>query len=326
VKHKVLVTGGAGYIGSHVVNLLGKAGADIVVYDNLSTGRKASILYGKHIQENLENLEVLDRFLRDEKIEAVLHFAGSIVVPESVSEPIKYYNNNTVNSLNLIDLCIKNKVKNFIFSSTAAVYGMGDGTGKCVEETELNPINPYGRSKLMTENMLEDVSKARDFNYVALRYFNVAGANVDGLVGQCTPNATHLIKIASECASGKRDRMSIFGTDYDTSDGTCVRDYIHVDDLAQAHLDALAYLFKGGKSQVLNCGYGHGYTVKEVIATVKKVSGVDFPVEIADRRPGDAIELISVAKKIRAVLGWAPKYDDLELIVRTAFEWEKKLI
>lgn len=324
MKRKVLVTGGAGYIGSHVVNLLGKTGDDIVVIDNLSTGRKASILYGKHVHADIAQLDIVDRVMKEEKIEAVIHFAGSIVVPESVSEPIKYYNNNTVNSLNLIDLCVKNKIKNFIFSSTAAVYGMGDG-GKCFEETQLNPINPYGRSKLMTEWTLEDVSHARDFNYVALRYFNVAGANVEGLVGQCTPNATHLIKIASECASGKRERMSIFGTDYNTPDGTCIRDYIHVDDLAQAHLDALTYLMNGGKSQVLNCGYGHGYSVKEVIATVKKVTGKDFPVDLADRRPGDAIELISVAEKIRKVLGWKPKYDDLELIVKTAYEWEKKL-
>ena len=242
-----------------------------------------------------------------------------------MENPIKYYQNNTNNSLNLIELCVKYGVNRFIFSSTAALYGDSAPGGICTEETRVEPINPYGRSKMMTEFMLEDTAKATALNYVALRYFNVAGANVDLKVGQCSPNATHLIKIASECAAGKRDKMAIFGTDYDTKDGTCIRDYIHVDDLAQAHVDALNFLAKDKESAVLNCGYGHGYTVKEVIETVKEVTSVDFPVEEVGRRAGDAAILISKAEKIREVLGWTPKYDDLELIVRTAFEWEKKL-
>ena len=321
---KILVTGGAGYIGSHVVNLLGQQGHDIVVVDNLSTGRKESILYGRHVNLDIGEFEKLSELMAKEKFEACFHFAGSIVVPESVSEPIKYYRNNTENSLELIRLCNEFGCHKFVFSSTAAVYGDAKG-GVCSEETPVAPINPYGRSKLMTEHMLEDTAAATSLNYVALRYFNVSGANVDLKVGQCTPNATHLIKIASECASGKRDGMSIFGEDYETPDGTCIRDYIHVDDLAQAHLDALAYMNNGGESAVLNCGYGHGYSVKEVIETVKKITGVEFPVEMTGRRPGDAPMLISKAEKIGKILGWKPKYDDLEIIVRTAFEWEKKL-
>ncbi len=322
---KILLTGGAGYIGSHVLNLLGQAGHDIVVVDNLSTGRKESLLYGRHEEFSLEETGKLEELLKKENFEACLHFVGSIIVPESVEKPLKYYQNNTTNSLNLIELCVKYKINRFIFSSTAALYGDSAPGGICTEETQVVPINPYGRSKMMTEFMLEDTAKATDLNYVALRYFNVAGANVDLKIGQCSPNSTHLIKIASECAAGKRDKMAIFGTDYDTSDGTCVRDYIHVDDLAQAHVDALKFLEKDAESAVLNCGYGHGYTVKEVIETVKKVTGVDFPVGIEGRRAGDAGTLISRAEKIREVLGWTPKYDDLDLIVRTAFEWEKQL-
>lgn len=322
---KILITGGAGYIGSHVLNLLGQQGHDIVVVDNLSTGRKESILYGKHIQENIENLSFMEELFSKENFEACFHFAGSIIVPESVEKPIKYYANNTKNSLDLIDLCVKHGVNNFVFSSTAAVYGNIEG-GECTEESPLVPINPYGRSKLMTEMMLEDTAKATNLNYVALRYFNVAGANVDLKIGQCTPNATHLIKIASECASGKRAEMSQFGDDYNTADGTCVRDYIHVDDLARAHVDALSYLEKEKKSIVVNCGYGHGYSVAEVITAVKKVTGVDFKVNKVGRRDGDAATLISKAEKIKAELGWKPQYDNLEKIIETAYLWEKKLI
>ena len=322
---KILITGGAGYIGSHVLNLLGmEGGHEIVVVDNLSTGRKEAMLYGRHVNENLENAQAIDELFAKEKFEACIHFAGSIVVPESVSDPIKYYKNNTENSLNMIAHCVKHGCNNFIFSSTAAVYGDLEG-GVCTEESVTVPINPYGTSKLMTELMLRDASSASDLNFVALRYFNVAGANVDLKIGQCTPNATHLIKIASECASGKREKMAIFGTDYNTPDGTCVRDYIHVDDLAQAHIDALSYLSKGGESQIMNCGYGHGFSVRDVIAAVKKVTGVDIIAEDIERRAGDAEKLISVADKIRKTIGWKPKYDDLELIVKTAFEWEKKL-
>lgn len=321
---KILLTGGAGYIGSHVLNLLGMAGHDIVVVDNLSTGRKESILYGKHIEEDLKNINAMEEIFKAENFEACFHFAGSIVVPESVEKPIDYYANNTKNTLDLINLCVKYGVRNFIFSSTAAVYGDIKG-GECTEESPVHPINPYGRSKLMTEWMLEDTAHATALNYVALRYFNVAGANVDLKVGQCTPNATHLIKIASECASGKRSEMNLYGEDYNTPDGSCIRDYIHVDDLAQAHLDALSYLEKEKKSIVVNCGYGHGYSVKEVIAAVKKVTGVDFKVNLSGRRDGDAAKLISRADKIKEKLGWTPKYDNLEKIIETAYLWEKKL-
>lgn len=320
----VLVTGGAGYIGSHVVSLLGEAGKDIIILDNLTTGRPENILYGKLIIGDLRNQTLLDQVFTDHNIEAVLHFAGSIVVPESVTNPTLYYQNNTENSAALIKTCLKHGVKKFIFSSTAAVYGMPE-SGVASEETPTNPINPYGRSKLMTEWMLEDVSNAHDFSYVALRYFNVAGASKTGKIGQSTPRATHLLKTAAEVVTKKRAGMSIFGTDYKTKDGTCIRDYIHVDDLAQAHLDALSYLDKGGKSQVLNCGYGHGFTVKEVIGAVESYIGQKLNVEMGPRRAGDAVELISKAEKIKTVLGWQPKYNDLDYIVKSAIEWEKKL-
>jgi UDP-glucose 4-epimerase len=320
----ILVTGGAGYIGSHVVSLLGAAGEDIIIFDNLTTGKKENILYGKLIVGDLNDQEAIDKLFSENKIDAVLHFAGSIVVPESVENPTLYYQNNTENSLNLIKTCIKHKTKKFIFSSTAAVYGMPE-SGVASEETPTNPINPYGRSKLMTEWMLEDVSAAHDFNYVALRYFNVAGASKTGKIGQSTPRATHLLKTAAEVVTKKREKMAIFGTDYKTKDGTCIRDYIHVDDLAQAHLDALVYLGKGGRSQVLNCGYGHGFSVKEVIGAVEACTGEKLNVEMGPRRAGDAVELISRAEKIKDVLGWKPLYDDLAYIVKSAIEWEKKL-
>jgi UDP-glucose 4-epimerase len=321
---KILITGGAGYIGSHIVTLLGKNNYDFVVLDNLSTGRKDSVLFGELVVGSLEDHDFVDQLMKKYSFDAVIHFAGSIIVPESVTDPIKYYKNNTENSLNLISLCLKNKINKFIFSSTAAVYGYPEG-GIATEESLKNPINPYGRSKLMTEWMLEDVSNAHDFNYVALRYFNVAGANVEGLVGQCSKTSTHLLKIASETALGKRTSMSVFGTDYETRDGTCIRDYIHADDLAQAHLDALTYLQNGGKSEILNCGYGEGFTVNEVITRVKKITGVDFKVEHSPRRAGDPGILMSKADKIKKVLGFKPKYNDLDLIIKTAVDWEKKL-
>lgn len=321
----VLVTGGAGYIGSHMVNLLGDTEYDITVVDNLSTGRSSSVVAGELIEMDLCERKKLDQLFADKKFEAVFHFAGSIVVPESVENPLKYYQNNTENTFGLIELCVKHKVPNFIFSSTASVYGIPDSEAAS-EETPTNPINPYGRTKLITEWMLKDTARTEvNFNFVALRYFNVAGANIDGKVGQCSPLSTHLIKIASEAALEKREGMYIFGTDYVTRDGTCIRDYIHIDDLAQAHLDALTYLKKGGESQILNCGYGKGYTVREVIAMVKKVSGVDFKVEEADRRPGDPPVLTADANKIEKVLGWVPKHNSLELMVKTAYEWEKQL-
>lgn len=320
----ILVTGGAGYIGSHVVSLLGAANEDIIILDNLSTGRKENILFGKLIEGDLKDQNLIDEIFSKNKIEAVIHFAGSIVVPESVTNPTLYYQNNTENSFHLIQSCLKHGVKNFIFSSTAAVYGLPVG-GVASEETPTEPINPYGRSKLMTEWMLEDVSRAHEFCYVALRYFNVAGASKTGKIGQSTPRATHLLKTAAEVVSKKRTGMQIFGTDYDTPDGTCIRDYIHVDDLAQAHLDALKFLRSNRQSQILNCGYGHGFSVKEVLNEVEKYTGEKLAVEFGPRRLGDAVSLISKADKIKKVLGWQPKFDDLAYIVKTAIEWEKKL-
>lgn len=320
----VLVTGGAGYIGSHVVSLLGEKGFDIVIIDNLSTGKKENILYGKFYEGDLSDSTLLDKIFTSHKIEAVLHFAGSIIVPESTINPTLYYQNNTMLSLQLIRTCLKYKVNKFIFSSTAAVYGMASAEGSS-EETPTNPINPYGRSKLMTEWMLQDTAIAHDFSFVALRYFNVAGASKTGRIGQSTPNATHLLKIASELVVGKRKSMSIFGTDYNTPDGTCIRDYIHVDDLAEAHLDALNYLEKNKESQILNCGYGRGFSVYEVIRALERILGKKLPIEIAPRRAGDAAVLISKAEKIKNVLGWKPKYDDLDTIIKSAVAWEEKL-
>lgn len=320
---KILVTGGAGYIGSHVVKLLGEMGHDVLVYDNLSTGFKDAVTHGELIQGDLEDLDKLESVFSGNKIDGVMHFAGSIVVPESVENPLKYYSNNTVNSLNLIKMCVKHGVENFIFSSTAAVYGILEG-GKATEETEKKPINPYGESKLMTEMMLKDASAAHEkFNYVALRYFNVSGADPDGKIGQAFPGATHLIKVNCEAAVGKREKTYIFGTDFETPDGTGVRDYIHVVDLAQAHLDALNFLFKEKRSDVFNCGYGHGFSVKEVVEAVKEVTGVNYPVEEAPRRAGDPAELVSIADKIKKTIGWQPKHDNLAFIIKTAYEWER---
>jgi len=322
---KILVTGGAGYIGSHIVNLLSQTNHEVVVYDNLSTGRKESVVHGELVIGDLEDLGKLEALISERKFDAVFHFAGSIVVTESMQMPIEYYENNSNNSLNLIKLCKKYNINNFIFSSTAAVYGDIDG-GICSEETPKDPISPYGRSKLMTEWVLEDLSSAKsDFKYVALRYFNVSGASLDGKVGQCSPISTHLIKIATEVALGKKDKMFIFGEDYNTPDGTCVRDYLHVDDLAQAHFLALNYLLDGGDSIALNCGYQKGYSVKEIIEIVKKVSGVQFKVELGERRAGDPAKLLAKAEKIGEVLGWKPKYQDLEIIIKSALDWEKQL-
>lgn len=323
---KVLVTGGAGYIGSHVVKQLGeKGGYDITVLDNLSTGFESSVLYGKLVKADLADFVFVERFLVDEKFDAIIHFAASIVVPESVENPLKYYMNNTVNTTNLVKCAVKSGVKSFVFSSTAAVYGEPE-CGVVSENSPLAPINPYGHSKLMSEQVLRDTSAAHSgFNFVILRYFNVAGASMDGRIGQRFPNATHLIKVASETACGKREKMYIFGEDYPTNDGSCVRDYIHVEDLASAHLSALDYLGKGGKSDVFNCGYGKGSSVKDVINTVKNVTGIDFEVQKAPRRAGDPALLISDNSKIMATLSWKPKYDDLELICKSAYGWEKSI-
>lgn len=320
---KILITGGAGYIGSHVVKALGTLGHDLVVYDNLSTGHKQAVTFGELVVGNLEDKVKLDALFEAQKFDAVLHFAGSIVVPESVSNPLKYYANNTVNSHFLLSLCEKYKVNKFIFSSTAAVYGMPKD-GVCREDSELAPINPYGQSKLMTEHMLKDLAFSTDFRFVALRYFNVSGADPEGRIGQSFPEATHLIKVACETATGKRGSIKVFGTDYPTPDGTCVRDYIHVSDLADAHVKALEYLDRGGKSEILNCGYGHGFSVREVLVRVKEITGVDIKIEDSPRRPGDPASLTAKVDRIHSVIGWKPKYDDLNVIIKSAYEWEKK--
>ncbi len=319
----ILVTGGAGYIGSHVVKALVKNGHKPLIYDNLSTGNKEAVLDQKLIIGNLEDSETLEKVFQEYSIKAIMHFAGSIKVPESVIDPIKYYQNNTANSLQLVNMCHKYNVNHFIFSSTAATYGEL-ATGFADENTDKTPINPYGRSKLMTEWMLEDYSSSKDsFTYSAIRYFNVCGADPELEIGQAFPEPFHLINIACEVATGKREKMSIFGTDYTTPDGTCIRDYIHVSDLANAHVLALNYLFTGGKSEVFNCGYGHGFSVKEIIDTVKKVTKVDFPVELAKRREGDPAELVAKVEKIKEKLSWKPKYNDLDIIISTAYNWEK---
>ncbi len=324
----ILVTGGAGYIGSHVVKQLGEqTNHKITVLDNLVTGFKNSILYGDFIEADLSDFDYIEEIFKKGNYDAVIHFAASLVVPESVENPLKYYLNNTANTANVIKQCVNHGVKKFIFSSTAAVYGEPPVEEVPVtEESKTAPINPYGSSKLMSETVLKDTANAyEDFNYIALRYFNVAGASIDGKIGQSTKDATLLIKVAGETALGKREKMYIFGDDYPTEDGTCIRDYIHVEDLASAHIKALEYLEETNTSGVFNCGYGHGFSVKEVLETMKKVSGIDFPVEMKDRRAGDPAILISNNSKIRDVMKWIPKYDDLELICKTGLEWEKKI-
>jgi UDP-glucose 4-epimerase len=321
----ILVTGGAGYIGSHVVRQLSEAGREVVVYDNLSTGAAEALIHGERlIVGDLADRDKIAGVLRETGCKSVLHFAAAIVAPESVHLPLKYYGNNTRNTLNLLEACVENGVERFIFSSTAAVYGMPEG-GEAAETSPTAPINPYGSSKLMSEGMLRDAAFAHGFSYVALRYFNVAGADPQARMGQRTPDATHLIKVCCQAGLGMRDEVAIFGTDYETPDGTGVRDYIHVEDLASAHLYALSYLEKGGESTTINVGYGKGSSVREVIEVVKRVSGTDFKVIESPRRPGDPASLVAQASRIRSVLGWAPRYDDLTTIVADAWRWEKKL-
>ena len=320
---KVLVTGGAGYIGSHVVRQLGEAGHQVVVYDNLSTGNAWAVLHGELVQGDLQDRERLSALMAAGGFEAVLHFAASIVVPESVADPLKYYGNNTRNTLGLLELIRAHRIPRYVFSSTAAVYGMPEG-GAIDEDAPLAPINPYGASKMMSERMCMDLAATGGLDYVILRYFNVAGADPQARSGQAFPDATHLIKVACEAAVGSRPGLSVFGTDYPTPDGTCVRDYIHVEDLARAHVMALDHLAGGGPSAVMNCGYGHGYSVREVVETVQRIAGVCFPVEETGRRPGDPAALVADSGRIRRLLGWTPAYDDLATIVSHALAWERR--
>ncbi len=321
----VLVTGGAGYIGGHMALGLLDAGETVVVLDNLSTGFAWSVPAGATlVVGDTGDGDLVARLIREHAVDAIAHFAAKIVVPESVHDPLGYYLNNVSYARTLIETAIESGVKAFIFSSTAAVYGE-TGAEPVSEEAALAPVSPYGRSKLMVEWMLEDASRAYDFRYVALRYFNVAGADPQGRLGQSTPNATHLIKRAVQTALGAHPNIEIFGQDYPTRDGTCVRDYIQVTDLIDAHLSALAYLRAGGSSLVCNCGYGHGQTVKEVVAVVKRVSGVDFPVVMSGRRAGDPAAIVAKADRVKAALGWKPKRDNLDEIVRQALDWERRL-
>jgi len=322
---KILVTGGAGYIGSHVVKLLGENGYKVLTYDNLSTGHKWAVLYGDLIKADLADKKALRKVFKEFKPDAVMHFAASIVVPESVKNPLKYYRNNVVNTINLLEAMEEFGVKNFIFSSSAAVYGIPKKI-PISENAPLNPINPYGETKATVERILRDLANSRDnFRYVSLRYFNVAGADPKGKIGFAYPKSTHLIIKALKVAKGEIEKLEIYGTDYPTPDGTCIRDYIHVMDIAEAHLIALEYLLDGGESDVFNCGYGHGFSVKEVVETVKKVTGREFKVIEAERRPGDPPFLVADNSKIKKKLQWKPKYDDLGFIIKTAWDWEKKL-
>lgn len=323
-KKSILVTGGAGYIGSHVVKQLGLAGERIVVLDNLSTGFADSVLYGDLVIGDTGDQKLVSQILAKHNIDSVLHFAAHTIVPESVADPLKYYGNNTANTRNLLQCCQEAGIKHFIFSSTAAVYGIPEQSS-ITESTPVKPINPYGTSKLMSEWMLRDLSAVTDMRHVILRYFNVAGSDPDGEIGQSTKKATLLIKVAAEVVVGKREKLFVFGTDYPTEDGTGVRDYIHVSDLADAHIKALGYLRNGGDSTTLNCGYGHGYSVREVIDTVNSVNGAPIQVEEHPRRAGDPPSLVATVDRIHNTLNWHPLYDNLSEIVRTSLEWERKL-
>ncbi len=320
----ILVTGGAGYIGSHVVRQLGEQGESIVTLDNLSTGFEDAVTAGELVVGDTGDATLLERLFSEHDIDTVMHFAAHTIVPESVANPLKYYGNNTCSSRTLLAAAERHGVKNIVFSSTAAVYGIPPG-GKAAEDSPTSPINPYGTSKLMTEWMLRDLAAAGGPSYVALRYFNVAGCEPGGRIGQSTPKATLLVKVACEAATGRRPHVSIFGTDYPTPDGTGLRDYIHVEDLATAHLDALRYLRDGGDSTTLNCGYGHGYSVREVLEAVGRANGEALDIREEDRRPGDPPELVAVADRIGSVLGWKPAYDDLDTIVETSLAWERKI-
>jgi UDP-glucose 4-epimerase len=323
-KGTILVTGGAGYIGSHVVRQLGEAGEKIVVIDNLERGFRQAVTAGELVVGDVGDFERVSRLLADHRVDTVMHFAAHTIVPESVAQPLKYYGNNTCATRSLLQACLENDVKHFVFSSTAAVYGMPE-RGYADEDSPTRPINAYGTSKLMSEWMLRDVAAASGLRYVALRYFNVAGSDPAGRIGQATQGATLLTKVACEAMVGKRPHVSVFGSDYPTPDGTGMRDYLHVEDLAAAHLNALDYLRGNGKSVTLNVGYGHGYSVREVLRMVETVGGKPLVIREEARRPGDPAYLVARADRIRAELGWQPRYDDLAAIVTHSLAWEKKL-
>jgi UDP-glucose 4-epimerase len=321
----ILVTGGAGYIGSHVALQLRARGERVVVLDDLSRGFRQAVVDAPLVVGKVGDCDTVRRVLQDHAVDTVMHFAAFTIVPESVRDPLKYYANNTCSTRTLLECCVDSGVRHFVFSSTAAVYGI-PAAGVAAEDTPTQPINPYGTSKLMSEWMLASVAQATPLTYAALRYFNVAGSDSAGRIGQATPNATLLVKVACEAAVGRRPEVAIFGTDYETADGTGVRDYIHVEDLAAAHLDALDYLRKGGTSTTLNVGYGHGYSVRQVLASVERISGKRLKVREEPRRAGDPPALVARADRIRTVLGWNPRLDDLDTIVRTAYAWEQRLL
>jgi UDP-glucose 4-epimerase len=324
-KKTILVAGGAGYIGSHTVLRLRERGDEVVVLDNLSTGFAQSVAGTTFVQGDVGDARLVEGLLEQHRIDTVVHFAAHTIVPESVADPLKYYGNNTCGTRSLLASCSRAGVRNFVFSSTAAVYGV-PAEGLCAEDAPLAPINAYGTSKLMSEWMLRDLAAASALRYVVLRYFNVAGSDPQGRIGQSTRKATLLVKVACEASVGKRPAISIYGTDYPTPDGTGVRDYIHVDDLARAHLDALDYLRDGGQSATLNCGYGHGYSVREVLQSVERVAGKPLVIREEARRAGDPPVLVARADRIRSVLGWQPQLDDLDGIVRSSLRWEEKLV
>ena len=322
----ILVTGGAGYIGSHVVKLLGERGERVLVLDDLSKGNAEAVLHGELVVGKTGDVELVSKLIRENDVGTVMHFAAHTIVPESVSDPLKYYGNNTCGTRALLEACQAEGVEHFVFSSTAATYGNPDQAAPCREDQPTAPINPYGMSKLMSEYMLRDLSAASDLKHVILRYFNVAGSDPDGRIGQSTKEATLLIKVAAEVAVGKREALKVFGTDYPTADGTGVRDYIHVTDLASAHLAALDYLRAGGESTLMNCGYGHGFSVREVIDSVNRVHGSPIAVVEEPRRLGDPGELVAAVDKIHDTLDWTPRFDDLDTIVKTALDWEHVLL
>jgi len=319
---KILVTGGAGYIGSHVVKALGARGCRVLTYDSLVTGHSWAVLYGELVVGDLLDTSKLETVMCSFQPDVVIHFAAHIVVPESVVLPLKYYQNNVQGSLSLLAAMKKCGINKLLFSSSAAVYGAPDRV-PVNEEAVIFPVNPYGQSKAIVEQILKDISSAGDIRYLSLRYFNVAGADRDGQIGEGKEEATHLITLATRTAAGKKPYLSIYGTNYPTPDGTCIRDYIHVEDLAQAHLSGLDYLLSDGSSEIFNCGYGKGYSVMEVVTAVKKVTGVDFPLRFEGRRPGDPPVLVADSQKIRTRLGWLPQSDDLERIVGSAWQWER---